>query len=696
MPKPAAATPPARPAYVGWVERARAGEDAAFRALVDAFQDMVVGTAFGWLRDIELAREVAQETFANAHAALGQLGDAAAFPGWLRRIVHKHCDRITRRGEVDRSAREPDAWPASDPGPEVRLAERRESERLRRAVEALPEGERLPLALHYFAGEPQPAVAAFLELPLSTVKKRLRSARARLRDRAGAKETPMSEPTSLRPSRDERFGDRVELHLALRSGDRPAVARILARSPALADAPQHWDPALAWGGVLPFATRATPLITAIERDDPAMVALLLEAGASPDGACGCATGEAPLWAAVLLGRPALAGLLLDAGADPNGVAATGNTPLHVAAMRGQEELARLLLARGADALRRDAGGRTPGDWARARGCASLAGLLPASAPLAAAPDARPALSPRLHETGVKALDLFAPLVPGALVRVPFRAGIGMVVLLAELSSRFAGRGQGAALWTGFAQGPYDPRDLRAELAEAGIADRVPSFVAPREEAPEARRAAFRDGVEHALALRDAGRDVLLVLLTEPGFELDVEASLPRLRGHAPRGSLVTLLVTPFAPRNEDGRGPLSAPFDARIHLDRRRARRRLFPALDPLGTRLRDPEGVLSERHRALADAARALAERYEALDPELALPDPSTLPDADVDTARRGQRLLRLLGQPFRTTEPFHGRPARHVALADTLAAVEAVLAGRDLPGRDDELPSVPAPAEV
>jgi F-type H+-transporting ATPase subunit beta len=681
------------PRYTAVVERARRGDPDAFAALVESFQDLVVGSAFGWLRDIELAKEVAQETFANAHAALAQLDEPAAFPGWLQRIVRKHCDRVTRRGRLELAA-----WGSELADDGVRadraLDERRAGERLRRAVEALPAGERLPLVLHYFAGEPLSAIAEFLELPLSTVKKRLRTARERLRRAAGAdlEDPTVSETTRvLRPSRDDRFSASVRLHLALRSGDVSEVSRILVRHPELADAEQSWDPSLTFAGVLPFPTRATPLLTAVERDDEAMVRRLLEHGAATDGACGCATGESPLWAAVLLRRPAIARVLLEAGADPNAAAATRSAPLHVAAMRGERELVRLLLAHGADCTLRDAGGRTPAEWARSKGFGEVAALLEASAEVSRAPDvAHAKAGSAFVETGIKGVDLFAPLVPGCLIRVPFRAGVGMVVLMNELSLHFASLPSGAAVWTGFAQGPYDPRDLRADLAEAGLAERVAVHVASREESPEARRATFHAGVERVLALRDEGRTVLVVLLGEPGFEVDVEASFARLAADGGAGGVVTLAITPFPwhGREEAGRGALAAPFDGRISLDRRRARRGLYPAIDPLGSRLRGARAdAASPRHQRLAEATRALLERYEALDPQLALPDPASFADGDAETAVRAQRLLRFLTQPFQTTEPFHGRPARGVALEELLGAVEVVLAGGDVPAGDGEL---------
>lgn len=673
--------------YVELVRRARAGDAGAFGELVGAFQDRAVGTAFGWVGDIELARDIAQEALTDAYRLLAQLDEPRAFPGWLRRIVVKHCDRATRGGKLAVVREEAAAAVASRVAdPEQALADLDERERLRLAVAALPENERLPLVLHYFAGEGQPEIAEFLELPLSTIKKRLRTARARLREQGSE---PMSEALErLRPSSSRNFSDTVKLYIALRAGDRRAVGALLDADPTLAEAEQQWDQKLTREGVLPFASRATPLITAVERGDAEMVTLLLERGALPDGACGCITGESALWAAVLIGRADLARKLLAAGADPNRLAATGNSPLHIASMRGNQELVDVLLAHGADPEQLDRSGRNAAAWASSKGHAEI----PDRGTAEKSSEATRATGTWI-ETGIKALDLFVPLVRGARVRVPFRAGVGMVVLLGELCHRFAREGR-AAVWTGFAQGPFDPVDLETEIGEAGLRGRVTTSVASASEGPVARRAAFERGLSHAETLCELeGLDVLLIIQSDEGHEVDVDASMARL-ARPSRGSLTTLFITPFANGTEQGAAAawteLRPPFDAQIVLDRRRAKQMLLPSIHPSASLCRalsdqpssgraSEEEQLPERHRTIAARARTLLESYEATDPELKL---APLEGGDEQAAQatqtvRARRLLGYLTQPFMTTEPFHGNPARESRFDQVLDDIDAILDG-------------------
>ncbi len=666
--------------YIAVVMRAQRGDLAAFTELVIAFQDLAVGTAFGWLGEIELARDATQEAFLEAHLHLKELREPAAFPAWLRKLVVKHCDRTTRKPRVTLANIELGAEvAAASSDPVATIAAHERAEWLRLAVEGLPATERMVVALHYFADVSGPALADFLELPLSTIKKRLRRARARLREEGGR----LMQKTidTIRPSKTREFAEEVTFFLALRAGDLAQVRQMLVRSPELAHAQQQWEPSLVYEGVLPFASRATALLTSIERDDIEMQALLLNAGADVDGICGCATGESPVWAAALLNRLSHLRELLKRGANPNVVAASGNTPLHVAAMRGYRDAAVELLAHGARTDLVDTHGRTPVDWAKSNGHDELVGVIESRTTTEARPPSGEGLAAASTETlfsGIKALDLFVPIPRGGLVRFPFMAGVGMVVLLGELSKRMTTRGNGRALWTGFTQRPFDLRDWEAEMAELGLAARVQHSLVGYDANPQQRRDAFVAGVDRAVAMRDDGRDVLVVLLCETGFESDVDASLVRLSDNRGAGCITTIVVTPFPEKPEAVWSELAPPYKAQIVLDRRRAKKLLFPSIDPLVS-LSEllTAGKLGSRHADIATRARQLIARYVAIDPQFELFGTAHEAAVDPDIVR-AHRLLGYLRQPFLVAEPFTGRSGQWVSEDELLDDVEAILSDR------------------
>ncbi len=673
---------------IALVVAARAGDREAFAGLVARFQDLAVATAYARLRDPQLAEDSAQEAFADAFLHVAQLRDPAAFPGWLRRIVMKHCDRLERRKRLPLSPLDRvEGVPGGERSADGALAEREERARLLAALEALPEAERVLVALRDLGGFTEAAVAEYLELPLSTVKKRLHGTRRRLRREIDA----MLERglAALRPSRTRRFSDTVELFLAVRAGDCDAVKAILDRSPGLANAEEGWELEEAALHDLPVPTRATPLIRAAERGDLAMVDLLLARGAEVDRDCGCAGGEGALWASLAAGRSRVAARLLAAGADPNRAAFADHTPLHVAAMRGPDELVALLLEHGADPRRRSRDGATPLDWARAKGHErSVAALEWASE---AASGAAASLSPSagaadagargILATGIKALDLFAPLVRGGLVRVEGGAQVGRNVLLAELSARLVRSGAGESIWALWERHPWQEDEVDGLFAEGGLGHEI-RVVRARAEAGETER---RGLPARALALAEerlvAGSgSVLLVIFAAEGCAADLEALYPKL-GRRTGGEITTLVVADWrrveaAPAQEPRR--LAIPFDACIRFDPALAARRCYPAIDPFASASRGPcAGIVGEEHARIAEQARACLRRERELTPDLAPLAREDLGAQDRIALGRALRLRAFLTQPLHTTEPFSGRPGVSIALADTLAGVRAILAG-------------------
>ena len=166
------------------VSRAQAGDVEAFGALVRQFQDMAVGYAYSIVGDFGLAEDAAQEAFIRTYWDLGKLRQPKAFPGWFRKIVFGESQRLVRGKRVPTVPLDEAIGGAATKDDPLSHAQRRErQDRVLGAVRALPEKERIATTLFYINGYSMAEVGEFLDVPVSTVKNRLHSARKRLRER---------------------------------------------------------------------------------------------------------------------------------------------------------------------------------------------------------------------------------------------------------------------------------------------------------------------------------------------------------------------------------------------------------------------------------------------------------------------------------------------------------------------------------
>lgn len=168
-------------------ESNQAQRHGAFAQLVTQFRSMVFTYAHQIVGDEQLAQDATQEAFLTAYQQLAQLREPAAFPGWLRRIVHTHCHRLIRAKQlVSVPLEQAETVPLAEGDLAQHIADADAAQAIvdcvMAAVADLPEHERTVVRLFYFEGYSMRAVAAALNLPITTIKKRLQYARDRLRD----------------------------------------------------------------------------------------------------------------------------------------------------------------------------------------------------------------------------------------------------------------------------------------------------------------------------------------------------------------------------------------------------------------------------------------------------------------------------------------------------------------------------------
>jgi RNA polymerase sigma-70 factor (ECF subfamily) len=162
------------------VAAALGGDAEAFAALVERHDRAVYHLAFRTLRDAEEARDVAQEAFFKAYRSLRTFRPGARFSTWIFAIAyHACCDRLNRRKRF--SAEELPERADAAPSPEHQVIALDEAQRLRDAIDALPEKYRTVITLYHLQGRQYEEIARVLGLPMGTVKTHLFRAKEQLR-----------------------------------------------------------------------------------------------------------------------------------------------------------------------------------------------------------------------------------------------------------------------------------------------------------------------------------------------------------------------------------------------------------------------------------------------------------------------------------------------------------------------------------
>lgn len=170
------------------VLRALGEQPEAFGTLVERYDRAVYHLAYRTLRDMEEARDVAQEAFFKAFRSLRTFKPGSKFSTWIFSITyHACCDRLARRKRY--SNEEFPERADNAPGPESQAIAGDEARRLRTAIEALPEKYRTVITLYHLQDRQYDEIASILGIPIGTVKTHLFRAKDQLRKL-------LSEPTA--------------------------------------------------------------------------------------------------------------------------------------------------------------------------------------------------------------------------------------------------------------------------------------------------------------------------------------------------------------------------------------------------------------------------------------------------------------------------------------------------------------------
>ncbi len=315
---------------------------------------------------------------------------------------------------------------------------------------------------------------------------------------------------------------------------------------------------------------------------------------------------------------------------------------------------------------------------------------------------RQATRAEVFTTGIKAIDVLAPLERGGKAGLFGGAGVGKTVLIGEMIHNTVGRHEGVSIFCGIGERCREGEELYRELKEAGVLEKTVLVYGQMNEPPGARFRVGHAALTMAEFFRDDQRqDVLLLIdnifrFIQAGSEVSgLMGQLPSRLGYQPTlgtelaeleericsttDAAITSVQAVYVPA-DDFTDPAAVHtfghLSASIVLSRKRASEGLYPAVDPLesNSAMLVPH-IVGERHYRIAQQVRQTLATYEELKDIIAMLGIEELSAEDRRTVYRARRLERFLTQPFFVTEQFTGLEGRMVELDDALTGCERIL---------------------
>jgi F-type H+-transporting ATPase subunit beta len=314
-------------------------------------------------------------------------------------------------------------------------------------------------------------------------------------------------------------------------------------------------------------------------------------------------------------------------------------------------------------------------------------------------------SGELYPTGIKVIDCFCPFTYGGRAAVFGGAGVGKTIVLMEFIHNAIEHLQGVTVFAGIGERSREGLELWEALQRRGVLDRTAMIFGQMKEPPGAR---FLVGLA-ALSVAEYFRDVLhqdvlfvvdnLYRHVQAGMEVSgLLGRLPSRVGYQPTlaadiaaieeritatraGGMMSVQAV-YVPADDYADPAITHAFwhiDSALVLSRDIAAEGLYPAVDPLASSSKAMDvTIVGARHYNAAQEARRVLGRYEELRDIISMLGMDELTPEDRVLVGRAQRLRNFFTQPFFVTETFTGQPGRRVPIAETVAGVEAILAGQ------------------
>jgi F-type H+-transporting ATPase subunit beta len=310
----------------------------------------------------------------------------------------------------------------------------------------------------------------------------------------------------------------------------------------------------------------------------------------------------------------------------------------------------------------------------------------------------------IFETGIKVVDLIAPMLKGGKVGLFGGAGVGKTVIMQELIHNIASEHGGYSVVAGVGERTREGNDLYHEMKDSGVIDKTAMVFGQMNEAPGPRARVALTGLTMAEYFRDVEkRDVLLFVdnifrFTQAGSEISaLLGRIPSAVGYQPtlatdmgalqeriastkNGSITSVqaVYVPADDLTDPAPANTFAHLDSTVVLNRSIAELGIYPAVDPLdSTSTVLTPAIVGEEHYNTARACQKILQRYKELQDIIAILGMDELGEDDKLVVARARKIQRFFSQPFFVAEQFTGTPGVYAKRDDTVRGFKMIIDG-------------------
>lgn len=313
----------------------------------------------------------------------------------------------------------------------------------------------------------------------------------------------------------------------------------------------------------------------------------------------------------------------------------------------------------------------------------------------------------LLETGIKVIDLFAPLVKGGKTGLFGGSGVGKTILLTEILHNVINKDKqnNLSVFCGVGERTREGHELYEELGKSAVLDHASLVFGTMSDNPSVRFLTALAGVTHAEYFRDvlkknvlvfvdnmfrfaqAGNELSLLMNqipSEDGYQatLTSEMAMVHERLVSTTNGTITTIEAIYLPSDDildQGVQAILDYIDSSIVLSRDIYREGRFPAIDVLssGSGILSPQFV-STLHYYVALQAQSLLKKADSLERIVSLVGESELSEEDRLSYKRAKKLRSFMTQNFFVASEQTGKPGAYVPLKTTVSDVKDILDGK------------------